>query len=73
MYMLANTNVPINGLPLSTAIMSEFSSVSEFVTKTVDKANEEASLIVFVLAPAILRIGVDIALFDSKAQVINKL
>jgi len=68
--MLANKNLMINGLPLSTAVMSEFASVEEFVTQSVSKPNEEASLLVMVIAPDLLRISVDIALFDSKDQVL---
>lgn len=68
-FMLVNKNIMINGLPLSTAVMSEFSSVEEFVRESVAKPNEEASLLVMVLAPDLLRISVDIALFDSKDQV----
>lgn len=68
--MLANKNLMINGLPLSTAVMSEFSSVEEFVAQSVSKPNEEASLLVMVIAPDLLRISVDIALFDSKDQVL---
>lgn len=67
--MRNNPTVPINGLPLETAVMSEFASVNDFIDRSVIKVNEEASLLVLVLAPAILRIGVDIALFDSNSQV----
>lgn len=68
-FMLANKEMMINGLPLYTAVMSEFSSVEEFVTNTVSKPNEEASLLVMVIVPDLLRISVDIALFDSNSQV----
>ena len=68
-YMLSNEHVPINGLPLSTAVMSEFESVRDFVNKSVSKMNEEASLLVLVLAPALMRVNVDVALFDSKVDV----
>jgi len=67
--MLANKTVSINGLPLSTAVMGEYASVDDFVSRSVCKPNEEASLLILVLAPPILRIGVDIALFDSSSQV----
>jgi hypothetical protein len=69
-FMLANKNQIINGLPLSAAVMSEFASVEEFVMMSVSKPNEEASLLVIVIAPDLLRISVDIALFDSKDQVL---
>ncbi len=67
-YMRNNPTVSINGLPLSTAVMSEFKSVADFIDRAVLKLKEEASLLILVLAPAILRIGVDVALFDPQAQ-----
>ena len=67
--MLNNPNLEINGLPLSTAIMPEYDSVEDFVAKVVFKPNEDATLLVIVLAPSLLHISVDIALFDSKRSV----
>lgn len=66
---MKHSSESINGLPLSVAISGEFSSVKEFVDKAVNKPNEEASLLILVFAPTVLRIAVDIAIFDAQAQV----
>ena len=68
-YMLKHSEEQINGLPLSVAVTGEFPSLKDFVENVVLKDNEQASLLVLVIAPTVLRIQVDVALFDSQAQV----
>ena len=67
--MLGHHNVPINGLPLSAAVESEGMSVQGFVDRVVMAPNEQASLVVLVLAPALLGISIDVALFDGTGKV----
>ena len=67
--MLEHTRASINGLPMAEAVATEGHTVATFVEKIVRTPNEQASLVVLVIAPALLGISVDVALFDGTGKV----
>lgn len=73
-YILENTNIQLNGLPIGEIISGEYANLEEYVKISVYEDLQDVKPPASIIAPIVLRIGIDILNYDvRKPTVILKL